>query len=84
MKQGVWLVQPLKGMGCYILYSVKMTLNARLYLYQCIANFVFLEVARGGTLPLNSITAAALSYNVTANVYTGTMLMCVHAVMTKC
>ena len=66
MKQGVWLVQPLKGMGCYILYSVKITLNARLYLYQCIANFVFLEVARGGILPLNTITAAALSYNVTA------------------
>ena len=47
-----------------------MTLNARLYLYQCIANFVFPEVAiaTGGILPFNTITAAAhaLSYNVTA------------------
>ena len=53
MKQGVWLVQPLKAWVIILHKSVKMTLNIRInmfkcILYHCTETFVFLEVARRG------------------------------------
>ena len=59
-----------EGMGCHILLSVKMTLNARICMFYCILYqyteiFVFLEVAKKEELqlPLNPpLVLATLIY----------------------